>query len=199
MKYSKPLLKLIEEFQKLPGIGPKSAERMAFHILKQDINHVQEFSQALLQAKSQIKKCSVCMNLSSNDPCEVCMSSNRDQKLICVISESKDLSAIERTNEFRGTYHVLGGLLSPLDGVGPEELNIKALISRIATTNPEEIIIALDTSTEGEATTLYLHRILSPLCPKITRLAFGLPVGTELEYADELTLIRAFEGRFVIH
>lgn len=195
MKYTRPLLKLIEEFQKFPSIGPKSAERMAFHIVNQDIKHVEELSKAILEAKTQIRRCSICQNLSANEPCEICANSSRDKRIICVISESKDLVAVERTNEFKGTYHVLRGLISPLDGIGPENLSIKELLGRVSKNNLNEIILALDTSTEGEATTLYLHRVLSPLCSKITRLAFGLPVGTELEYADELTLARAIENR----
>lgn len=195
MKYTRPLLKLIEEFQKFPGIGPKSAQRMAFHVLNQDKEYVEELAKIILEAKTQIKKCSICQNLSANDPCEICISSNRDKKIICVISEPKDLFAIEKTNGFHGMYHVLGGLISPIDGIGPENLTIKELLRRVSKNNLSEIILALDTSTEGEATTLYLHRILLPVCSKITRLGFGLPVGTELEYADELTLIRALESR----
>ncbi len=195
MKYTKPLLKLIEEFQKFPGVGPKSAQRMAFHVLNQDLEQVKQFSDTIIAAKTQIKKCSVCRNLTSEDPCELCNSNSRDKSTICVISEPKDLVAIERTNDYRGLYHVLGGLISPMDGIGPEELNIKDLLSRISKNDLGEVIIALDTSTEGEATTLYLHRILSPVCKKITRLGFGLPAGTELEYADELTISRALESR----
>ena len=195
MKYTKPLLKLIEEFQKFPGVGPKSAQRMAFHVLNQDMQQIQEFSDTILAAKTQIKKCSVCKNLSSDDPCELCSGHSRDKSIICVVSEPKDLVAIERTNEFKGLYHVLGGLISPIDGIGPEELSIKDLLGRVSKNNLQEIIVALDTSTEGEATTLYLHRILSPLCKRVTRLGFGLPAGTELEYADELTIARALESR----
>ena len=195
MKYTRPLLKLIEEFQKFPGIGPKSAERMAFHVVNQELHKIEELSKTILEAKTQIKLCSGCHNLSSNDPCELCSSSTRDKNMICVVSESKDLAAIERTNGFKGMYHVLGGLISPLDGVGPENLTIKSLLGRANKNNVGEVILALDTSTEGEATTLYLHRILTPVCSKITRLAFGSPVGAELEYADELTLARAIEHR----
>ena len=195
MKYTKPLLKLIEEFQKFPGVGPKSAQRMAFHVLNQDIQQIEEFSKVILAAKTQIKKCSVCKNLSADDPCEICSASSRDKKIICVVSESKALIAIERTNEFKGAYHVLGGLISPIDGIGPDNLTIKDLLSRLGKNEVREVIVALDTSIEGEATTLYLHRLLSPLCSKITRLGFGLGVGTELEYADELTLARALENR----
>ena len=195
MKYTKPLLKLIEEFQKFPGVGPKSAQRMAFHVLSQDIQQIEELSKTILEAKTQIKKCSICQNLSANDPCEICSNIQRDKKTICIISDPRDLIAIEKTNEYKGLYHVLGGLISPIDGIGPEELSIKELLGRVSKNNLGEVILALDTSTEGEATTLYLHRILSPVCTKVTRLGFGLPAGTELEYADELTLARALESR----
>lgn len=197
MRYTKPLLKLIEHFQRFPGVGPRSAERMAFHILNQDISQIEDLSKTILEAKTQIKKCSVCQNLSSNDPCEICSSDSRDKKIICVVSESKDLLAIDKAN-FKGMYHVLGGLISPIDGIGPDSLTIKELINRVGVNDFSEIIVALDTSTEGEATTLYLYRILSPICNRITRLGFGLPVGTQLEYADELTLSRALENRTLI-
>ena len=195
MKYTRPLMKLIDEFQKFPGVGPKSAQRMAFHLLNKNIQEVEELSKTILEAKTQIKKCSVCQNLSAGDPCEICVSSSRDTKVICVVSEPKDLAAIEKTNEYKGMYHILGGLISPIDDVGPEKLAIKELLNRVSKNDLNEVILALDTSTEGEATTLYLHRILSPICKRITRLGFGLPVGTELEYADELTLVKALENR----
>ncbi len=195
MKYTRPLLKLIEEFQKFPGVGPKSAQRMAFHVLNKNIKDVEELSKTIIEAKTQIKKCSTCQNLSALDPCEICSNTSRDLGTICLVSEPRDLLAIERTNGFKGMYHVLGGLISPIDGIGPEQLAIKALLQRVSKNNLHEVILALDTSTEGEATTLYLHRILSPVCTKITRLGFGLPVGSELEYADELTLTRALENR----
>ncbi len=195
MSFPRPLLKLIEEFQKFPSVGPKSAQRMAFHVLNRDLPHVEELSKAILDAKTQIKRCPTCQNLSADGSCEICSNKSRDIKTICVVSEPKDLMALERTNAFKGTYHVLGGLISPIDGISPENLSIKELLSRVSKNNVSEIILALDTSVEGEATTLYLHRIFSPLCNKITRLGFGLPVGSELEYADELTLTRALETR----
>ena len=195
MSFPKPLLKLIEEFQKFPSVGPKSAQRMAFHVLNRDLPHVEELSKTILDAKTQIKRCPVCQNLSSDGSCEICSNTSRDIKTICVVSEPKDLMAIEKTNAFKGTYHVLGGLISPIDGISPENLSIKELLNRASKNNVSEVILALDTSVEGEATTLYLHRILSPICNKITRLGFGLPVGSELEYADELTLTRALETR----
>ena len=195
MSFPKPLLKLIEEFQKFPSVGPKSAQRMAFHVLNRELPHVEELSKAILDAKTQIKRCFICQNLSADGSCEICSNTSRDIKTICVVSEPKDLIAVERTNAFKGTYHVLGGLISPIDGISPENLSIKELLNRASKNNVNEVILALDTSVEGEATTLYLHRILSPICNKITRLGFGLPVGSELEYADELTLTRAFETR----
>lgn len=195
MAFPKPLLKLIEEFQKFPSVGPKSAQRMAFHVLNRDIVQIEELSKAILDAKTQIKRCLICQNLSSDGSCEVCSNKSRDIKTICVVSDPKDLMAIEKTNAFKGTYHVLGGLISPIDGIGPDNLTIKELLNRASKNNVTEVILALDTSVEGEATTLYLHRILSPICNKITRLGFGLSVGSELEYADELTLTRALESR----
>lgn len=195
MAFPKPLLKLIEEFQKFPSVGPKSAQRMAFHVLNRDIIQIEELSKAILDAKTQIKRCLICQNLSSDGSCEVCSNKSRDIKTICVVSDPKDLMAIEKTNAFKGTYHVLGGLISPIDGIGPDNLTIKELLNRASKNNVAEVILALDTSVEGEATTLYLHRILSPICNKITRLGFGLSVGSELEYADELTLTRALESR----
>lgn len=195
MTYTKPLIRLIEEFQKFPGVGPKSAERMAFHLLNKDVTEIQSLSKAIIEAKTQIKKCSNCQNLSTCDPCEICTALDREKNIICVISEPKVLALVEKTKSYKGLYHVLGGLLSPIDSIGPEELSIKELLNRLSKNNLSEVILALDTSIEGEATTLYLHRVLSPICSKITRLAFGLPVGAELEYADELTLVKAIENR----
>lgn len=195
MQYSRPLAKLIEQFQKLPGIGPKSAQRMAFQILKMPQGEVQKFSDALLEAKKLIKYCHICYNMSSQDPCEICTNEKRDKSIICVISETKDLIAIEKTNEYKGTYHVLQGLISPLDGIGPEELRIRELLERVADISVQEVIVALNPSVEGEATSLYLSKILKPFEIKVSRIAFGLPVGGELEYVDELTLARAIEGR----
>ena len=199
MSFPKPLLKLIEEFQKFPSVGPRSAQRMAFHVLNRDLSQIEELSKTILDAKIQIKRCPICQNLSADGSCDICSNSSRDIQTICVVSEPKDLIAIERTNAFKGTYHVLGGLISPIDGIGPANLSIKELLNRASKNNVNEVILALDTSVEGEATTLYLHRILSPICKKITRLGFGLPVGSELEYADELTLTRALETRSEIN
>lgn len=195
MLYSKPLARLIEELQRLPGIGPKSAQRLAFHLLKQETGVVEGLAQALLEAKSQIKLCSQCSNLSAQDPCELCSDTKRDTKVLCVVAEPRDVIALERTREFKGRYHVLQGLISPMDGVGPEQLKIKELLARLQGSAVEEIILAINPTIEGEATTLYLSRLLKPTGLRLTRIAFGLPIGSDLEYADELTLIRALEGR----
>lgn len=195
MQYTKPLARLIEYFQKLPSIGPKSAQRMAFQILKMPKEEVQKFAAALVEAKETIKYCDTCFNISADNPCEICANSNRDHSTICVVCEAKDLIAIEKTNEYRGVYHVLQGMISPLDGIGPEDLRLKELVQRVAQNNVKEIILALNPSVEGEATSMYLARILKPFNVKISRIAFGLPIGGELEYVDELTLTRALEGR----
>ncbi|MFA6988745.1 MAG: recombination mediator RecR [Candidatus Gastranaerophilaceae bacterium] len=195
MQYTKPLAKLIEQFQKLPGIGPKSAQRMAFQILKMPESEVQKFSDALIEAKIQIKYCDICFNMSSQNPCEICSDTKRDKSLICVVSESRDLIAIEKTNEYKGHYHVLQGMISPLDGIGPEELRLKELLKRLVDEAVTEVILALNPSVEGDATSMYISRIIKPFNIKVTRIAFGLPVGSDLEYVDELTLARAIEGR----
>lgn len=195
MLYSKPLARLIEELQRLPGIGPKSAQRLAFHLLKQETGVVEGLARALLEAKSQIKLCSRCSNLSAQDPCELCSDEKRDARVLCVVAEPRDVIALERTREFKGRYHVLQGLISPMDGVGPEQLKIKELLTRLQGSGVEEIILAINPTIEGEATTLYLSRLLKPTGLRLTRIAFGLPIGSDLEYADELTLIRALEGR----
>ena len=195
MFYSKPLAQLIEELQKLPGIGPKSAQRLAYYLVKQPAADVRKLAQALTDAKEQIRFCSQCSNLSALDPCELCANPARDAGMICVISEPKDLVAVERTKEYRGRYHVLQGLISPMDGVGPEQLKIKELVSRLHGDSVKEVILAIPPSIEGEATSLYLSRLIKPLGVKVTRIAFGLPVGGDLEYADEMTLVKALEGR----
>ncbi len=195
MFYSKPLAQLIEELQKLPGIGPKSAQRLAYYLLKQPAGEVQKLAKALLDAKEQIKFCSVCSNLSAMDPCELCANPARDPGVVCVVSEPKDLVAVERTKEYRGGYHVLQGLISPMDGIGPEQLKIKELVARLQTDVVKEVILAIPPSIEGEATSLYLSRLIKPLGVRVTRIAFGLPVGGDLEYADEMTLVKALEGR----
>lgn len=195
MFYSKPLAQLIEELQRLPGIGPKSAQRLAFYLLKQPEADVRRLATSLIQAKEQIKFCSECSNLSAQDPCELCCHPGRERHVVCVVAEPKDLVALERTKEFKGRYHVLQGLISPMDGVGPDQLKIKELVSRVGKGEVTEVILAINPTIEGEATTLYLSRLLKPLGPRVTRIAFGLPVGGDLEYADEMTLVKALEGR----
>ncbi|MBM3268840.1 MAG: recombination protein RecR [Candidatus Sericytochromatia bacterium] len=195
MLYTRPLAALIGELQKLPGIGPKSAQRLAFHLLRQDSGEVRRLADALLEAKDRIKSCSRCCNLSAEDPCELCLAPGRDDLMLCVVAEPRDLVALERTREFKGRYHVLGGLISPMDGVGPEQLKVTELLARLGAGGIREVILALNPTVEGEATTLYLSRLLKPLGATVSRLAFGLPMGTDLDFADEVTLARALEGR----
>ena len=195
MIYPKAIAALIEQFQKLPSIGPKSAQRLAFHILKLPMTEVRKFSEALITAKEETKTCEVCFNLSTTSPCEICSSSSRDRSVICVVSETKDLIAIEKTNEYKGLYHVLQGLISPMDGIGAEDIRIKELLTRLTDERVEEVILALSPSVEGEATSLYLSKLIKPFGIKISRIAFGLPVGADLEYADDVTLAKAIEGR----
>ncbi len=198
MEYTKPLARLIEYFQKLPSIGPKTAMRLALHIIKMSEGEVSNFANALLDAKSKISYCSKCFNMSASDPCEICSDITRNRQIICVISETKDLMAIEKTNEYHGQYHVLQGLISPIDGIGPDDIRIKELLYRIANEDIKEVILALNPSVEGEATSLYLNKLIKPFNIKITRIAFGLPMGSELEYADEMTLARALDDRVEI-
>ena len=195
MEYTKPLAQLIDQFQKLPGIGPKSAQRMAFFMLKMPLSEVEKFAKKIKKEKKQIKYCHICFNMSSQDPCEICSSHKRTKDTICVVAETKDLTAIEKTHEFKGMYHVLQGLISPIDGITPEDLRIKELLQRVADDEVKEVIFAINPSVEGDATTLYLSKLLKPFGVKLTRIAFGLPMGSELEYVDELTLARAMEGR----
>ncbi len=195
MIYPKAIAALIEQFQKLPSIGPKSAQRMAFHILKMPLSEVQKFAEALIVAKEQTKACEICFNLSTTSPCEICSATNRNRSVICVVAETKDLIAIEKTNEYHGLYHVLQGLISPMDGIGADDIRIKELLTRLTDDNVQEVILALSPSVEGEATSLYLTKLIKPFGIKISRIAFGLPVGADLEYADEVTLAKAIEGR----
>ena len=198
MEYTKPLAQLIEFFQKFPGIGPKSAQRMAFHLLKMPLSEVQRFSQVLVEAKENIHYCRICFNMSASNPCEICSDDRRDKSVICVVAETKDLIAIEKTREYKGLYHVLQGTLSPLDGIGVEDIRIKELLTRVTDTNINEVILALSPSVEGEATSMYITKLLKPFNIKISRIAFGLPIGSDLEYADEITLAKAIEGRRII-
>ena len=185
---------LIEEISQLPGIGRKSAQRLAMYILKLPKENVQNIAKALVNVKEKMKYCQSCWNFTEENPCTICSNAKRDQRTICVVEEPSDVIAIEKTNEYRGVYHVLGGSLSPLDGIGPEDLKIKELLGRI-NSNVEEIILALNPNIEGEATTIYLTRLLKPLGVKVTRLARGIPIGGDLEFADEATISRALEGR----
>jgi len=195
MQYTKPLANLIENFQKLPGIGPKSAQRIAFHLLKMSKSEVEKIAQSMLFAKETIKYCETCYNMSATNPCEICSSTNRDNSVICVVSETKDLIAIENTNEYKGKYHVLQGLISPMDGIGADDIRIRELLQRIAQDEIKEIILALNPSVEGEATSLYLTKLIKPFNIKISRIAFGIPIGSDIEYADEITLAKAIECR----
>ena len=186
---------LIDELGRLPGVGPKSAQRIAFHILQTDPVDVRRLAEVLLEVKDKVTFCSVCGNVAEADLCRICRDQRRDPAVICVVEESKDVVAIERTREFRGRYHVLGGAISPIEGVGPDELRIRELMTRLADGVVTEVILATDPNLEGEATATYLTRLLRPMGLRVTRLASGLPVGGDLEYADEVTLGRAFEGR----
>ncbi len=195
MIYPKSIASLIEHFQKFPSVGPKSAQRMAFYLLRMPKSEVEKFAQSMLDAKENTKTCEICFNLSSTSPCEICTSSQRDKSTICVVAETKDLIAIEKTNEYKGLYHVLQGLISPMDGIGADDIRIKELLNRLTDENVREVILALSPSVEGEATSLYLNKLIKPFGIKISRIAFGLPVGADLEYADEITIAKAIEGR----
>jgi recombination protein RecR len=185
---------LIEQLQRLPGIGPKTAQRLALHIIKRSDEEVKNLAQALVDAKKQVGLCQVCFHLSAESVCEICRNPQRDSQTVCVVSDSRDVVAIEKTREYRGKYHVLGGVISPMDGIGPEQLTIQPLVQRVSQGEIQEVIIAISPSVEGETTTLYLGQLLKPFT-RVTRIAFGLPMGGDLEYADEVTLARAIEGR----
>jgi recombination protein RecR len=189
---------LAEQFTRLPGIGRKTAHRLALYVLKMSQDEVTALAKALIDVKEKIRYCSVCSNITEADPCTICSNTKRDRSSICVVEEPHDVLAIEKTHEFKGLYHVLGGALSPLDNIGPDDLKIKELLQRLSNAAIEEIILALNPNVEGEATTLYLSRLLKPLGIKITRIARGVPVGSDLEFADEATLSRALEGRIAV-
>ncbi len=193
--YPDPVARLIEAFQRLPGIGPKTAQRLTFHLLKRPAGEVKELAEALVDLTVQIVHCSRCFNVTDQDPCRICQNPARDGRLLCVVEEPNDLLAMERTGEYRGRYHVLLGALSPLDGVGPEDLKVRELLARIEAEAVSEVILATNPNVEGEATAIYLAKLLRPLGVRITRIARGLPVGGDLEYADEVTLAKALEGR----
>jgi len=189
---------LIEELGRLPGVGPKSAQRIAFHLLQADAEDVTRLAEVLLQVKARVRFCDVCGNVSEQERCRICRDTRRDPSVICVVEEPRDVVAIEKTREFHGLYHVLGGAISPIDGIGPNELRIRQLMGRLASDQVTELILATDPNLEGEATATYLARLVRPMGLRVTRLASGLPVGGDLEYADEVTLGRAFEGRRLI-
>jgi recombination protein RecR len=192
--YAESFQKLIEELKKMPGVGPKSAQRLAFYVLSLPNSEVKSLIQSLIEVKEKIKYCSICYNLTDVDPCKICSDSSRDPHLLCVVADPKDLIAVERSGSFKGLYHVLGGLISPLDGMGPDSLRIKELLGRLRN-GVKEVILATNPTTEGEATSMYLSNLVKPLGVKITRIAYGLPVGADMDYADEVTLTKAFEGR----
>ena len=196
MKYfAPPVEKLIEQFERLPGIGYKTAQRLAFFVLDLPKDQAEEFAKAILDAKQTVHTCKVCQNLTDGEVCSICSDPMRDKGLICVVTDPKDVVALERTREYKGLYHVLHGVISPLNGIGPDQLRIKELLQRVADEDIREVIMATNPDTEGEATAMYLSRLLKPFGVAVTRLAYGVPVGGHLEYADEVTLTRALEGR----
>ncbi|MDB9517672.1 recombination mediator RecR [Roseofilum reptotaenium CS-1145] len=192
--YPSPLARLIEQFQRLPGVGPKTAQRLALHTIKRPEAEIKALAQALLDAKQQVGLCQKCYHLSADPLCSICRNQNRDRQILCVVVDSRDVIALEKTREYRGLYHVLGGVISPMDGIGPEQLTIQSLVQRVSQENIQEVILAISPSVEGETTTLYIGQLLKPFT-RVTRIAFGLPMGGDLEYADEVTLARALEGR----
>ncbi len=193
-RYPEPMGRLITALAKMPGIGPKSAQRLAFYILQTSDSEIKELIDTLQETKEKVGYCSICFNISVEDPCEICSDEGRDKSKICVVALSQDLIAIEKTREYNGLYHILGGVISPLDGVGPENLRTKELLKRLKD-DVKEVILALNPTVEGEATVIYLTKLIKPLEKKITRIAYGLPVGSDMDYADEVTLTKAFEGR----
>jgi recombination protein RecR len=193
--FAPSITKLIDELKHLPGIGQKTAQRLAFFLLRTDRDRALALADAIREAKEKIRECSVCNNITDVDPCIFCASATRDKKIICVVEDAPNIASIEKTREYSGTYHVLGGALSPLQGRGPEQLKIKSLIERLKGGTVEEIIIATNPTAEGEATAVYLSKLIKPLGVRVTRIAMGIPVGSDLEYADEVTMVKAMEGR----
>jgi recombination protein RecR len=193
--FPKPIAKLIDEFSRLPGIGTKSAQRLAFYVMNNDESYAIRLSEAILEAKRKIKYCSICFNITEDDPCSICSDVKRDTKTICVVESPKDIIAMEKTREYKGLYHVLHGAISPLDGIGPEDIKLKELILRLQNSDVEEVILATNPNIEGEATSMYISKLVSPSGILVTRLAHGIPVGGDIEYADEVTLTKALEGR----
>ncbi|MBR2079881.1 MAG: recombination protein RecR [Clostridia bacterium] len=192
------LQRLIEQFERMPGIGHKSAQRLAFYVLNMKKEDAEAFSKAILEAHEKIKKCSCCCNLAEEELCPICKSSKRDESVVCVVEDPRDVMAFERTHEYEGTYHVLHGVISPMNGIGPEDITIKELLSRMGDGKIQEVIMATNPTVEGEATAMYISRLLKPMGVSVSRLAYGVPVGADLEYVDEVTLTRALEGRRMI-
>lgn len=193
--FALPIARLIEEFEKLPGIGHKTAQRLAFHVLNLPKDDVVKLAKAIVNAKAQTKYCSVCGSLTQTDPCEICSNRSRSTDTICVVEEAKDVATLEKMREFKGKYHVLHGTISPMNGIGPNDINIQSLLRRVAEDDVKEVILATNPNVEGEATAMYISKLLKPFAVKTTRIAHGIPVGGDLEYADEVTLSKAFEGR----
>jgi recombination protein RecR len=193
--YIEPIARLINELSRLPGIGGKTAQRLAFHIINMPGDRVQELTQAILQARSGVRYCSVCCNLTDQDPCAVCSSTHRDKSVICVVKDPKDVIAMEKMRDYRGVYHVLHGTISPMEGIGPDDIRIRELLQRVGSGEVKEVILATNPDVEGEATAVYISRLIKPLGIRVTRIAHGIPVGGDLEYADEVTLSKALEGR----
>ncbi|EFR41802.1 recombination protein RecR [Selenomonas sp. oral taxon 137 str. F0430] len=195
MQHIAPLTQLMEQFRALPGIGAKTAARLAYHVLDMDMERAQRLASAIVEAKRKIGFCSTCFNLTDTDPCVICTAEKRDHSVVCVVEQPPDVAAMERMNDYDGVYHVLHGALSPLEGVGPNDLRIKELVTRVGTTDVQEVIMATNPNVEGEATAMYIAKLLKPMGVRVTRIAHGLPVGGDLEYADEVTLSRAMENR----
>lgn len=193
--FTRPIALLIEEFSKLPGVGKKTAQRLAFHVINMSQGDVENLSKAIINAKREIRYCSICCNITDSNPCAICSNKSRMEEIICVVEDPRDVASLERVKEFNGKYHVLHGAISPMEGIGPESLKIKELISRLSNQNVKEVILATNPNIEGEATAMYIARLIKPMGIKVTRIAHGLPVGGDLEYADEITISKALEGR----
>jgi recombination protein RecR len=193
--FAEPISRLIDELKRLPGVGQKTAQRLAFHLLRVSPEHALALSDAIRQAKLSIRECSICNNITDSDPCLYCASPTRSRKTICVVEQPQNILAVEKTRQYSGLYHVLGGALSPLEGIGPDHLKLKSLIERLKNGSVEEIIIATNPTAEGEATAVYVSKLLKPLGVRVTRIGVGIPVGSDLEYADEVTMLKAMEGR----
>ncbi|RBP42791.1 recombination mediator RecR [Garciella nitratireducens] len=193
--YAAPIEKLMEEFSKLPGVGNKTAQRLAFHVLNISKEDAYQLANSIIEAKEKIKQCSICQNITDVDPCNICRDPKRNEEVICVVQESRDIVAIEKTREFKGKYHVLHGAISPMEGIGPNDICIKELLERLQKEQVKEIILATNPSIEGEATAMYIAKLIKPLGIKVTRLAHGIPIGGDLEYTDEVTISKALEGR----